>query len=65
MEALNRIENDDLNSFITINKEKAIKRAIELEKNIDEKNPLYGIPISLKDNIITKDLRTTAGSKML
>lgn len=65
MEALNRIENDDLNSFITINKEKAIKRAIELENNIDKKNPLYGIPISLKDNIITKDLRTTAGSKML
>ena len=64
-EAFSRIEeNKDLNCFITLNKEEAVKKALELEnKEVD--NILFGIPIALKDNIITKNLRTTAGSKML
>ena len=64
-EAFKRIEeNKDLNCFISLNKEEAIKRAHELEnKEVD--NILFGIPIALKDNIITKNLRTTAASKML
>lgn len=57
-------ENKDLNAFITLNKENAIKRAIELEsKEVD--NLLFGIPIAIKDNIVTKDLRTTCASHML
>lgn len=64
-EAYERIEeNKDLNCFITLNKENAIKRAIELEnENVD--NILFGIPIVVKDNIMTKNLRTTCASKML
>ena len=64
-ECFDRIEkNKDLNAFITLDKENAIKKAIELEgKEVD--NPLFGIPIALKDNIITKDLRTTCASRML
>ena len=63
-EAFSKIEENDLNAFITLNKEEAIKKAIELEdKEVD--NLLFGIPISIKDNIITKDLRTTCASKML
>lgn len=63
-EAFVRIEKDNLNCFITLNKEEAIKKAIELEqKPVD--NLLFGIPIAIKDNILTKDLRTTAASHIL
>ena len=63
-EAFSRIEKDDLNCFITLDKERAIERAKSL-CDVEEDNLLYGIPIALKDNIITKNLKTTAGSKML
>ena len=63
-ESFEKIENSNLNAFITLNKEKAIERAHELDtKEVD--NILFGIPIAIKDNIVTKDLLTTAGSKML
>ena len=63
-EALSRIENSNLNAFITVNKEEAIKEALKLE-NLEVDNLLFGIPIAIKDNIVTKDLRTTCGSKIL
>ena len=64
-EAFDRIEeNKDLNCIITKNREEAVKRALELEnKEVD--NILFGIPIVIKDNIVTKDLKTTCASKML
>ena len=63
-EAFDRIEETNLNCFITLNKEQAIKKAKELEeKEVD--NILFGLPIAIKDNIVTKDLRTTAASHIL
>ena len=63
-EAFDRIEKTNLNCFITLNKEEAIKKAKELEgKEVD--NILFGLPIAIKDNILTKDLRTTAASHIL
>ena len=65
LESFDRIEeNAEYNAFITLNKEQAINIANELEnKEVD--NLLFGIPIALKDNMCTKGMRTTCGSKML
>ncbi|WEV45637.1 Asp-tRNA(Asn)/Glu-tRNA(Gln) amidotransferase subunit GatA [Streptococcaceae bacterium ESL0687] len=55
-----------VDSFITITEERALKQAQELdERGIDANNLLAGIPIAVKDNIVTKDILTTAASKML
>ena len=55
-------DNQYLNSFITLNKEKALEKA----SNIDNTSSLLsGIPIAQKDLFCTKDLRTTCGSNML
>lgn len=64
-EAFENIEkNKELNAYITLNKERAIARAKELEsKEID--NILFGLPIAVKDNVITNGLRTTCGSHIL
>lgn len=64
-EAFENIEaNKELNAYITLNKEEALKQAKELEdKEVD--NVLFGMPIAIKDNIVTKDLLTTCASHML
>ena len=64
-EAFQNIENNkDLNAYITLNKEEAIAKAKELEdKEVD--NLLFGLPIAVKDNIVTKGLRTTCASHIL
>ena len=63
-EALKRIEeNKDLNAFITIN-DKVREEAKNLGE-VDPNNLFFGIPIAVKDNIITKDLKTTCASHIL
>lgn len=64
-EAFANIESHkDLNAYITLNKEEALKQAKALEdKEVD--NILFGLPIAIKDNIVTKDLLTTCASHML
>ena len=63
-ESLKRAEEDKLNCFITIDKEGAIEKAKALTEP-EEDNILWGIPCAIKDNIITKDLKTTCASLML
>ena len=63
-EALSRIEeNKDLNAFITIN-DKVREEASKLGE-VDPDNLFFGIPIAVKDNIVTKDLKTTCASHIL
>jgi len=67
---LNKIktENDHLNCFISITEDIAKNSARKLEKRLsngDQPGMLAGIPIAIKDNIITKDIITTCGSHML
>jgi len=71
-ELLSRIEETEpkLNAYITVSAEEARKRAkildAELEKlSSDEIPELFGIPISIKDNINVEGLRMTCASKML
>lgn len=63
-EAFEKIAESDLNAFVTLNKEQALKEAKELE-SMEVDNVLFGLPIVVKDNITTKDLRTTCASHML
>jgi aspartyl-tRNA(Asn)/glutamyl-tRNA(Gln) amidotransferase subunit A len=67
---LARVEalNPRLNAYITICAEEARRDAQRAEKEILRgrwRGPLHGIPIALKDNIATRGIRTTAGSKFL
>lgn len=68
-ECFNTIEkNKDYNAYITLNKKAALEKAKELDQLLDQPDswgPLFGVPVALKDNINTKDLRTTCGSRML
>jgi aspartyl-tRNA(Asn)/glutamyl-tRNA(Gln) amidotransferase subunit A len=68
--ALGRIErlNPRINAFLTVMAEEARAAARLAEREIMRgryRGPLHGIPISLKDNIATRGVRTTAGSKIL
>ena len=57
-----------LNSFITILGDQAMAQAREQEAALargEYRGPLQGIPIGIKDNIATKGIRTTVGSKVL
>ena len=67
---LQRIAHVDktLNAYITVCGEQAREVALAAEKMIRagyHLGPLHGIPIAIKDNIYTRGVRTTAGSKIL
>src|SRR3972149_2840002 len=66
---LKRIEaiNPSLNAFLTVTADVALEQARQADARIKAGNasPLTGIPIAIKDVICTKDVQTTAGSKIL
>ena len=57
-------ENSHLNAFVTLNKDRSIRKAGYLDNNPSDSS-LAGIPIAQKDLFCTKGIRTTCGSKIL
>jgi aspartyl-tRNA(Asn)/glutamyl-tRNA(Gln) amidotransferase subunit A len=60
--------NPVLNAYQTLTAEQAMAAAGNAEKEIawgHYRGPLHGIPVSIKDNLATKGIKTTAGSKIL
>ncbi|MCP3742532.1 Asp-tRNA(Asn)/Glu-tRNA(Gln) amidotransferase subunit GatA [Rossellomorea sp. BNER] len=59
---------DKVKAFLTLDEENARAKAKQLDSKRgteDEKGLLFGMPIGIKDNIVTKGLRTTCSSKIL
>lgn len=64
---IDRVESQ-VHSYVTIDREGALKRADEVQKLIDEgtlAGPLAGVPVAIKDNMCTEGMLTTCSSKIL
>ena len=65
-----KIEADDpkIGAFLTLSKERAMAKAAEMDALAakgEKLPPLGGVPVGIKDVMVTKGIRTTAGSKIL
>jgi aspartyl-tRNA(Asn)/glutamyl-tRNA(Gln) amidotransferase subunit A len=61
-------KDEEVHAYITVDKDAAYKRAEDVQKQIDAgelTSPLAGVPAAIKDNMCTKDLKTTCASKIL
>ncbi|ADY73140.1 Glutamyl-tRNA(Gln) amidotransferase subunit A [Desulfurobacterium thermolithotrophum DSM 11699] len=71
-ELLSRIKETEpkLNAYITVTEEKARKKAEIADRELEKLQPdeipeLFGIPLSIKDNINVENVRMTCASKIL
>ncbi|HPP31451.1 MAG TPA: Asp-tRNA(Asn)/Glu-tRNA(Gln) amidotransferase subunit GatA [Soehngenia sp.] len=67
LEKIDEVE-DEINAYITIDADRALEKAKLVDQKILEGKEigiLAGLPIAIKDNIMTRNLRTTCASKML
>jgi aspartyl-tRNA(Asn)/glutamyl-tRNA(Gln) amidotransferase subunit A len=64
---LARIRQSDLNAFVHVDEKLTLQQAAAADQSIakNETTALTGIPIAHKDIFVTRDWRSTAGSKML
>jgi aspartyl-tRNA(Asn)/glutamyl-tRNA(Gln) amidotransferase subunit A len=61
-------EDPEIGAFLTLSKERAHAKAAEIDKLAAAGNPLpplAGVPVAIKDVMVTCDVRTTAGSRIL
>ncbi|MEK4750552.1 Asp-tRNA(Asn)/Glu-tRNA(Gln) amidotransferase subunit GatA [Niallia sp. FSL W8-0177] len=69
-ESYSRIKDVDekVQAFLTLDEENALSKASELDSKLvngEHSGSLFGMPIGIKDNIVTKNLRTTCSSRIL
>jgi aspartyl-tRNA(Asn)/glutamyl-tRNA(Gln) amidotransferase subunit A len=58
----------DLNTFLSVQVEEARARADEIDAEVaagHDPGPLAGVPVALKDNLCTRGIATTCGSRIL
>jgi len=65
-----KIEKDDrqIGAFLTLSKDRALAKAAQMDALVakgEKLPPLGGVPIAIKDVLVTRGVRTTAGSKIL
>ena len=65
-----KIEHDDpkIGAYLTLSMERAMAKAIEMDALAakgEKLPPLGGVPVGIKDVMVTKGVRSTAGSKIL
>ena len=65
-----KIESDDpkIGAYLMLSKERALAKAAEIDALAEKGEklpPLAGVPVGIKDVMVTKGVRTTAGSKIL
>ena len=65
-----KIEKDDrqIGAYLTLSKDRALLKAAEIDGRAargEELPPLGGVPVGIKDVMVTAGVRTTAGSKIL
>jgi aspartyl-tRNA(Asn)/glutamyl-tRNA(Gln) amidotransferase subunit A len=66
--AFARDENRKTNAYLTFSEERALDAARHVDEKLargEDAGPLAGVPVAVKDVIVTKGLRTTCGSKLL
>lgn len=63
-----KAEDPAINAYLTLSEQRALEQAAnidELAGRGDPLPPLAGVPVAIKDVMVTKGVRTTAGSKIL
>ncbi|MDD7305388.1 MAG: Asp-tRNA(Asn)/Glu-tRNA(Gln) amidotransferase subunit GatA [Peptoniphilaceae bacterium] len=68
LKVIEKLESDDTNAYINIDKDNSLNRAKELDEKLkrnEHLGKLFGIAVAVKDNISYDKMPTTCASKML